>query len=217
MTWMRVYVLGASLLSVVLPLAVAAQESNPKLTATTEPQDTAELRLADVRRVCVQNMGDDALGIQVQEMVIARLFQSKRFSLTENCQKADFILKGSITERSEHASRSESEGIGFGQSASGSSSSSSRVGGTGSSSSSSGAARVSGNIYESLSSSEVKQEAAVTLRIVDRDGEIIWATSQESAEGKSKGAIGLAAEQAVRRLLRDIERAEKARTRQAPN
>jgi hypothetical protein len=154
-------------------------------------------------------MGNDVLGIQVQEMVIARLFQTKRFSLTENCEKADYILKGSITERNEHASRSESEGIGFGQAASGSSSSSSRVGSVGSSSSSSGSARVSGNAYENLSSSEIKQEAAITLRIVDRDGEIIWATSQESSEGKSKGAIGLATEQAVRRLLRDIERAEK--------
>ena len=67
----------------------------------------------------------------------------------------------------------------------------------------------SGSAHESLSSSETKTEAVVTLRIVDREGEIIWATIQESPTGKSKGAVTLAAEQAVRKLLRDKERAEK--------
>lgn len=203
---LRAGVLGLSLCG--SPMVAFAQEGTSGAQPPAVPEE-ADVRLAQVRRVCVQSMGNDVLGIQVQEMVIARLFQTKRFSLTENCEKADYVLKGSITERSEHASRSESEGIGFGQAASGSSSSSSRVGSVGSSSSSSGSVRVSGNAYENLSSSEIKQEAAITLRIVDRDGEIIWATSQESSEGKSKGAIGLATEQAVRRLLRDIERAEK--------
>jgi hypothetical protein len=196
-------------LASLLMAAGAPAQSPPAATAPVTAAEAPDLRLAKVKRVCVQAMGTDALGIQVQEMVIARLFQTRKFSLTENCEKADFVLKGSVTERSEHSSRSESEGIGFGRGASGSSASSSRGGGVTSSSSSSGSAQLSGNAYENLSSSEVKQEAAVTLRIVDKDGEIIWATSQESAEGKSKGAIGLAAEQAVRRLLKDILLAEK--------
>ena len=157
----------------------------------------------------MQQFGDDPLGVQAHEMVIAKLFEARRFSLTENCDRADYVIKGSVTERLERVSRSESEGIGFGERASSSQSSSSRFGSAGSSSSSSVAAAVTGSTHESLSSSEVKQQAAVTLRLVDKEGDIIWAISLESAGGKTKGAIGDAAERATRRFLRDIERAEK--------
>lgn len=192
-------VFGSSLLFLAPP--AGGQDKEP----VVERPEQVDLRLGKVRRICVQSFGPEPLGVQVQEMVIAKLFQAKRFSLTEDCDRADFVIKGSITERNEYQTRSESEGMGFGTSAS--YSTSSRTGNVGSSSSGSGSAR--GNAHESLSSSEVKQQAAVTLRVVDQEGEIIWATSQESAEGKSKGAITLAAEQAVRGLLRDIEKAKK--------
>ncbi len=190
---MRVLLRIYALLLLLVAVPSRAQDSAPGNADDAAP----DARLAKVRRVCVESFGPDVFGTQVQEMVIAKMFQAKRFSLTEKCEKADFILKGSITERSEYVTRSESEGFNAGASGS------SRSGTQSSSASSSGGAQ------ESLSSSEVKQQGVVTLRIVDQEGEIIWATSQDSAEGKSKGAITMAAEQAVRRLLRDIERAQK--------
>ncbi len=63
--------------------------------------------------------------------------------------------------------------------------------------------------HESLSSAETKEHAVVTLRLVNKEGEVLWAVSNESSGGKTKGAIGDAADRAARRLLRDIERAEK--------
>ncbi|MBI3404755.1 MAG: hypothetical protein HY046_04795 [Acidobacteria bacterium] len=193
-------------MALVFLLAVcAAQQNSPnkasEKASAPAPEAPVDRRIAQIKRVCIQRFGEDALGFQVQEMVIARLFESKRFSLTENCDKADYVLKGTITERSDRISRSESEGIGFEARASGSEWD--RSGGD------SAARTARGNAHENLSSSEVKVQAAVTLRVVDKDGEILWATSQESAGGKAKGAIGDAAERAVRRLLRDIERAEK--------
>lgn len=195
-------ILGLSLLAgaTLWGSSVHAQEK----PGEAENISDVSLRLTAVRRVCIESFGPDVLGTQVRETIIAKLFQSKRFALTENCDKADFVMKGSITERSQYQTRSESEG--FQASASGSS----RSGSSSSSGSSSGGA------HESLSSSEVKQQAVVTLRIVDADGEIIWATSQESGDGKSKGAITLAAEQAVRRLMRDIETAEKRFKQDSP-
>ncbi len=145
---------------------------------TEQPVDP---RILQVKRLCIQKFGEDALGVQVQEMVIAKLFESKRFSLTESCERAQFALKGSITERSKQTFGSESEGVSFGQ----------------------------GAAHENLSSSQTKEHAVVTLRLVDKEGDIVWAISVESAGGKTKGAIGDAAERAVRRLLRDIERAER--------
>jgi hypothetical protein len=198
----------AAFLAIILFTAGAAwSQEKPKETAPpAEPE--ANLRLLQVKRVCVQNFGDDALGVQAREMVIAKLYESKRFSLTENCEKAEFVLKGSITERSDRVSRSESEGIGFGESAAASNSSGAGATRTGSSASGS----VRGDSRESLASSEVKVQAAVTMRLVDKDGEILWAASLESTGGKTKGAISDAAERAVRKFLRDLERAEKEKS-----
>jgi len=193
----RNYVLWILVVAVALlfPLLSSGQEKrNP--APPVEP--AVDLRILQVKRICFKDFGDDALGRQLKEMVIAKLFEAKRFSLTEKCVRDEFQLLGSVTERNEHTSRSESEGVGFGGVAG------ARVDvGTGA------VAGVTGNAHESLSSSEVKQSAVVTLRIVDKDGEILWAISQESTGGKTKGAIGDAAERAIRQLLRDIERAEK--------
>ena len=175
-------------------LGGSQEKTNP-----IQPSDPAAIspRLAQVRRICIQKLGEEALGAHVQEVVIAKLFEAKRFSLTENCERADFALKGSIAERAERTYRSESEGISFGKSASTSDSGSSA------------AASVRASDHENLSSSQIKEHAVLTLRLVDKEGEILWAISQESTGGKTKGAIGDAAERAVRRLLREIERAEK--------
>ncbi len=187
-----------------LAAGAAWSQEKPKDTAAP-PEPAADPRLLQVKRVCVQNFGDDALGAQAREMVIARLFESKRFSLTENCAKADFVLKGAVTERNDRAFREESEGVGFGVSAAASDSSGAGINRTGTSAS----ASARGDARETLASSETKQHAAVTMRLVDKDGEILWAASLESTGGKTKGAIGDAAERAVRKFLRDIERAEK--------
>ena len=69
---------------------------------------------------------------------------------------------------------------------------------------------------ERLYSSDQKKQATVTLRLVDKDGEILWAASLESTGGKTKGAIGDAADRAVRKFLRDLERAEKQSTLPKP-
>ena len=154
-----------------------------KPAAEPPPEQAVDPRILHIQRLCIHRFGEDALGVQVQEMVIAKLFESKRFSLTENCDTAQGALKGFITERSKHASNSESESVSFGQ----------------------------GSAHESLSSSQTKEQAVVTLRLVDKEGNIIWAISVESTGGKTKGAIGDAAERAVRRFLRDRDRAEKQR------
>jgi hypothetical protein len=202
-----------ALLSAALFLLCAPAWSQEKPKESAPPAEPAvNPRLLQVKRICVQNFGDDPLGVQAREMVIAKLFESKRFSLTENCEKADFVLKGSITERSDRVSRSESEGIGFGESVAASSTTGAGISRTGVAAS----ASARGDAHESLASSEVKQQAAVTMRLVDKEGEILWAASLESAGGKTKGAIGDAAERAVRKFLRDLERAEKQYTASPP-
>ena len=182
-------------------------QEKPSGNDTPPVEPAADPRLLNVKRICFENFGDDLLGKQVKEMIIAGLFEAKRFSLTENCERADYVMKGSVTQRIEHVSRSESEGVSAGREAAGASASSSSV--------SVGAVGGSLSAHESLSSSQTKEYAVVTLRVVDKNaGDILWAFSQESSGAKTKGAIGDAAERAVRRFLRDLERAEKQSPKQ---
>jgi hypothetical protein len=195
----RTFHLSFALVALVLGAGAQAKvETKPPEEPSVNP------RLAQVKRICVQRFGEDAIGSQAQETIIAKLFESKRFTLTEKCDTADFLLKGFVTERTEVSSRSESEGVSFGKHAS----TSTREG--------SGSGSVQGSGHESLSSSETKQQAVITMRLVDKEGEILWAVSMESKGGLAKGAVGDAADHAVLRFLRDIDRAEKQASENKP-
>jgi hypothetical protein len=49
----------------------------------------------------------------------------------------------------------------------------------------------------------------VVLRLVDADGEVIWAYSVDSTGGKTRGAVSDAVDQGVRQLMRDVGRDKK--------
>ncbi len=136
--------------------------------------------LAAVRKVCVDRIvGEERIAAAARELAIAGLFESKLFALTEKCDKADAVLKGAVLERIQNKFRGEGETIIFG----------------------------AGGVAESLSSSEAGYAAAVVLRLVDAEGTIIWAFSQDSPGGKVKGALSDAIDRAVKRLIRDAESA----------
>ena len=209
----RAFVSAILVVAVVSALCSGRAHGKPNGQDASAPEPVVDPRLLQVKRICVENFGEDPLGKQATEVAIAKLFDARQFTLMEGpCEKvkADAVVKGSVSERSEHTIRSESEGVSAGRGAAGAAASSSSV--------TVGAAGGSVSAHESLSSSQTKEYAAVTLRVVcmnsdacKNPGEILWAFSQESTGGKTKGAIGDAAERAVRRFLRDRERAEKQR------
>ena len=175
-------------------------------TSSGEASDTAmqQAALMAVKRVCVATLtGDEKFAQQVQEMLISSLFAAKRFRVTENCAKADATLKGTATENKEVASRYEDEGIGFGESAGGVRGSWNQSGG----SVSGGAAGVAGLASETLASSSVKNSTNLAVRLVNTDGEVIWATTQESTGSKMKGPAADLADRAVKQLVRDLDKA----------
>jgi hypothetical protein len=185
--------------------AASAQEKPAPTPAATPPPDT---RLLQLKRLCVDEFPESILDKQVREMVIAQLFESKRFTLTEKCERADARIKGTVTQQRSQVSRSESEGVSAGREAAAASASGGSV--------SVGAVGGQLSAHESLSSSQMKEHAAVTIRLIDREGDIIWAITLESDGGKNKGAVGDAAERVVKRLIRDIERAEEAQKQEKP-
>lgn len=170
-----------------------------------EPEEESRAAaLLSVKRICVEKIsGDGTQGAQAQEMAFASLFASKRFVLTENCEKADAVIKGAVTETTDQRVRAEAEDIEFGKAV-----------GAASASLGSGTAAVAaahGGASETLASSETRRQVSVSLRIVDKDGEVLWAHTQESGGGKVKGPLADAVDRAVKQLVRDIEKAEKSR------
>jgi len=183
------------------PTAAAA----PVASSAEQFQAGSDLKqLLAVKRVCVAKLnGDERFAAQVQDMLISSLFTTKHFTLTDNCDRADATFKGTAAENRERLSRLEDEGIGFGKSAGAVSGSWNRSGG----SVSGGSAGVAGLASETLASSSDKSNAAVALRLVTKDGDVLWATTEESTGNRIKGPAADLADRAVRSLMREIEKA----------
>jgi len=212
-----------------LAAAQATAPEQPKAPAATNPvsgtatqqkapdaqPDDSDLdaRIVRVRRIFVEGFGDDVISKQVQAMVISSLTESKRFIVTENKDKADAVLKGSGLEKTSQELHSSTEATAVGGAAGGHSGSvsGSFVNGSGSISGSSSGGFVSRSaaIEDSSTSTETINDARIAVRLVDKDGDVIWATTQESKGAKYKGASADVADKVVKELLRRLERAEK--------
>jgi hypothetical protein len=180
--------------------AVAAMAAGEHMCQSPTAPEETQSGLERVKRICVQAFsGDERLSESAREVAIAALFGSKRFAVTENCERADAIMKGAILEKDERRERGESEAVQFGVAAGGASVSGSSGSGA------FGAA--GGGSGQALYSSETRSHATVTLRLVDNDGEVIWAHSQNSPGGKTKSALVDAVDRAVNQLLKEADRA----------
>jgi hypothetical protein len=136
-------------------------------------------------------------------MIINSLVETKRFVITENKEKADGILKGTAVEKTSQ----ELHASGSGTSAA---SSSGVVSGAGRGSSVTGAfGAIGGAIDDSVVATETIDRAAIAVRLLNADGDVIWATTQESKGAKYKGASADVADKIVKQLLIDLERAQK--------
>lgn len=211
--WQTTPYVAALFLSAVLATSEAGVFAQSTVTPSPPAADSAEgenpaadeqARLLAVKRICVANLsGDEKFARQVEDMLISSLVATKRFRVTESCDKADATLKGTATENKEVVSRYEDEGVGFGKSAGGVHGSWDRSGG----SVSGGAAGVAGMASETLASNSVRNSTNLAVRLVSGDGEVIWATTQESTGSKIKGPAADLADRAVKQLIRDLDKA----------
>jgi curli biogenesis system outer membrane secretion channel CsgG len=188
----------------------SSQQAEP---AAAKPETIVSEKLLRVKRIYVDTFGDDDIGKQIQAMIINSLTDSKRFIVTENKEKADAILKGTALEKTSQEYHASSEGTAVGGAAGHHSGrvSGSVVNGSGSVSGSSqgGFAARSAAISDSSASTETINDARGAVRLVDSNGDVIWATTQESKGAKYKGASADVADKIVKQLLRDFEKLEK--------
>lgn len=180
-----------------------AQPSTPVAvnTQSADSEDEIRARLSTIKRIYIDSFGDDPISKQVQGMLAASLAESKRFIVTENKDKAHAILKGTGLEKTTQEVHAYSDSTAAGGGGGGFS----RAG----DSASGGFAGRAAAISDSSTNTETINDARVAVRLVDRDGDVIWATIQESKGGKYKGASFDVADKIVKELLRAVEKSEK--------
>jgi hypothetical protein len=162
-----------------------------------------EAGLSDVKRVHVDRLVGGESADQLRELIISSLHNSKLFVLTEDPERADAILRGAAEDVVFVDQFEAKDGVDM------------RAGlGAGVRS-----ARTNNNLAnrslsvsvsddESVNIRERKHEAMAAVRLVNKAGDVIWSTTQESGGGKFRGAGADVAEKIAKRLLEDVARAK---------
>jgi hypothetical protein len=186
-----------------LILAAASQQAAPAAAplATTAAIEESGLRqLLTVRRVYVDRLTGGETAAQMRDILISALEGSKLFVLTENPERADTTLHGAAEDlvftdtHSSNDSINARANIGSGRSGQYGRSS---TGG------------LTMGESESDHSTERRHEAIAAVRLVNKDGDVIWATTEESLGAKFHGASADVADKITGRLKDDFERARK--------
>lgn len=164
--------------------------------------DPQEQQLGDVKRIFVDRLTGGESAAQIRDLIIASLQATKLFVITENQDRADTFLRGAAEDLVFTDQFSTSDGvsgnanIGFG----GSTKSSSRK-----------YLGASVSDHEASNIKERKHEALATVRLVNKDGDVIWSTTQESTGGKFRGASADVADKIAKQLQLDFEKANKVK------
>lgn len=170
-----------------LPLAVSGQDL-----------DDPAGQLLQVKRLYVDKFGGGESAGQLRDMIIASLQKARMFVLTENPERADAILRGSAEDLIYTDTFQSSEGV------------QARGGITKSKGSTNSRDREGLSINsgfgetESTRIAERKHEASASVRIVNKDGDVIWSTMQESLGGKFRSASADVADRIARQLQADM-------------
>ena len=179
-----------------LALAGAAADRPAPATAIEE---IGLRQLLTIRRVYVDRLTGGETAAQMRDILISNMASTELFVLTENPERADVTLRGAsedLVYTDVHSSQDSINGranIGSGKSAN--------------------QRAVSAGIgvgdSESEHSSERRHEAVAAVRLVNKDGDVIWSTTQESLGAKFRGASADVADKITAKLKEDFEKARK--------
>jgi hypothetical protein len=180
-------------LALLIPGLLAAQKTGAG-SATTS--------LLDIKRIYVAPLtgGKDAAALR--DLIIAGLDSTKLFVLTENPDRADAVLKGAADDQTFTDTFDSGESVNahqtIGKYGSGASAATRTGGGYG------GASLGENDIHHIK---ERKHEAYASVRLCNKDGDVLWSTTQESLGAKFRGASADVAAKIARQLTVDYDRA----------
>jgi hypothetical protein len=181
--------------------APAAYPADPPSPAATLEEYNLR-QLLTIRRVFVDRLTGGETAAQMRDILISSLSGAKLFVLTENQERADVILRGASEDLVFTDVHTSSDSINARMNA-----------GTGRTSTKSagpyGGIGVGDN--ESDHSTDRRHEAVAAVRLVNKDGDVIWSTTEESLGAKFRGASADVADKITGKLKEDFERARKLR------
>ncbi len=201
-----------SLLLFALVLWVSQASPQPPHSLLIQSDADAETTkvLLSAKRIYVESFGDDSISKTLQAMVVDAIGSTKRFIVTENREKADLYLKGSAIEKTSQEMHSLDSATSVATAAGGETSSvyghvdsaGARVSG----SSSGGYAARKMGIADGQASIETVNDTRASVRLVSKEGDVVWSTTQESKGAKYKGATADVADKIVKQLMRDLSK-----------
>ena len=177
------------------------------LAAIAAPaQDEVAAQLLSVRRIHVEKLSGGETATQIRDMIIGSFQRTGLFILTENPDRADAILRGSAEDliytdthqTAESVDARASVSLGTPRTSTGRYSRGRGMSVTG-----------SAGENESARILERKHEAVAAVRLVNKDGDIIWSTTKESWGAKFQGASTDVADKITKQLVADYERIKK--------
>jgi hypothetical protein len=156
-------------------------------------------QLRGVKRLYIDKFGGGEGASQLRDMMIASLQKAGLFVVTENPERADAVLRGSGEDLVFTDVFQSNESVGARANASV---------GRGASTKTRDYASLGAGVSESEGSriQERKHEASASVRLVNKDGDVIWSTTQESQGAKFRSASADVADKITRQLVADLEK-----------
>jgi hypothetical protein len=166
--------------------------------ASAQSPDELPAQLLRVKRVYVDRLTGGETAAQMRDLLIGSLQSSKLFIVTENSDRADAFVRGAAEDLIYTDAFSSSESVnGRGTI--------SDIIGSGRSRSGKLLSQGAGE-SDSMSVHERKHEAIATVRLVNKDGDVMWSTTQESNGAKFRGASADVADKITKQLSADYDR-----------
>lgn len=182
-----------------------AKQTADDVDDDTPPEQQAAQQLSKVRRIYIDVLTGGDAALQLRDLLMTSLHKSKLFIITEDEDKADATLKGAGDDDVFTDTHQSSEGINA-RTQMGEGSSEGLRNYSSSSSNHSGGLSIGEN--ESSRTEERKHEAIATVRLVNKDGDVIWSATAESLGAKFLGASADVADKIARRLACDYKEAK---------
>jgi hypothetical protein len=173
--------------------------------ADRTPEEESAQQLSKVRRIYIAVLTGGDAALQIRDLLMTSLHNSKQFIITEEEDKADAVLKGAGDDDVFTDTFQSSDGLNA-RSQIGSASSEGLRNYANSSSNHSGSLSLGQN--ESSRTEERKHESIATVRLVAKDGDVIWSATAESLGGKFRGASADVADKIAKRLVTDYKAAK---------
>jgi hypothetical protein len=189
---------------ILLALAFSGGVADPPQSPASI-EETGLRQLLTIRRVYVDRLTGGETAAQMRDILISSMATTGLFVLTENSDRADVTLRGAAEDlvfsdvHTSNDSINAHANVGSGRSVNQQSVNQRQ----------SMSAGVSLGESESDHSSERRHEAIAAVRLVNKDGDVIWSTTQESLGAKFRGASADVADKITAKLKEDFEKARK--------